>query len=384
MADNEHLTILNKGVKTWNCWRQNNPNVRPNLEGLDISNINLRDADLSGANLRKIKGGQVRFGQSGANLLGANFNNADLTGANLRDATLRHTKFIKATLDNVKLSNTDLYNVNFNNASMQRVDLYGAIIKNSNLTYAKLIEARLRGTVLINCNLTKCVLSNCVVYGCSAWDVNLNEAAQTNLVITPDTDKQNWRGIENALEAPSVTVDDLKVAQFVYLLLNNEKIRDVIDTITSKAVLILGRFTTERKEVLDAIREKLRHLNYVPMIFDFERPTNKDFTETIMTLASMCQFIIADITNPSSSPLELQATVPNFRIPFVPIIQKGEQPFAMFADLYGKYNWVLAPLAYPNKEKLVEKLGNAVIEPALKKRHELMIKKLEEMPIRSL
>jgi hypothetical protein len=36
-------------------------------------------------------------------------------------------------------------------------------------------------------------------------------------------------------------------------LLNNQEIRDVIDTITSKAVLILGRFTPERKEVLDGL-----------------------------------------------------------------------------------------------------------------------------------
>ena len=37
------------------------------------------------------------------------------------------------------------------------------------------------------------------------------------------------------------------MAQFVYLLLNNAKIRDVIDTVTAKAVLILGRFKGERK-----------------------------------------------------------------------------------------------------------------------------------------
>jgi hypothetical protein len=30
-------------------------------------------------------------------------------------------------------------------------------------------------------------------------------------------------------------------------MLNNQKVRDVIDTITSKAVLILGRFTQERE-----------------------------------------------------------------------------------------------------------------------------------------
>ena len=40
-----------------------------------------------------------------------------------------------------------------------------------------------------------------------------------------------------------VTTDDIEVAQFLYLLINNKKIRNVIDTITSKVVLILGRFT---------------------------------------------------------------------------------------------------------------------------------------------
>jgi hypothetical protein len=52
-------------------------------------------------------------------------------------------------------------------------------------------------------------------------------------------------------------------------------------------------------------------------------------------------FVIADITNPSSSPLELQATVPDFMIPFVPILRKGETPSAMFANLQNKYDWVM-------------------------------------------
>ena len=106
-------------------------------------------------------------------------------------------------------------------------------------------------------------------------------------------------------------------------------------------MLILGRFTPKRKAVLDAIREALREHGYVPIVFDFERPTNRDFTETIMTLAGMCLFIIADITNPKSSPLELQATIPNYMVPFVPIIQQGEEPFAMLNDLLGKFDWVL-------------------------------------------
>ena len=35
--------------------------------------------------------------------------------------------------------------------------------------------------------------------------------------------------------------------------------------------------------------------------------------------------MIADVTDPKSSLFELQAAVPDYQIPFVPIIQKGEQ-----------------------------------------------------------
>ena len=71
-------------------------------------------------------------------------------------------------------------------------------------------------------------------------------------------------------DEPAVTVDNIEVAQFISLLLHNEKIRDVIDTITSKVVLILGRFTDERKAVLDALRGELRKRNYQPILFDFD------------------------------------------------------------------------------------------------------------------
>ena len=90
-------------------------------------------------------------------------------------------------------------------------------------------------------------------------------------------------------------------------------------------MLILGRFT-ERKPILEAIRTKLRDIGYVPIVFDFTRPTDRDFTETVRTLAGMSRFIIADITKPKSVPLELQALVPNYMIPMVPIIEKGEKP----------------------------------------------------------
>jgi hypothetical protein len=94
-------------------------------------------------------------------------------------------------------------------------------------------------------------------------------------------------------------VDNLEVDQFIYLLLNNQKIRDVIDTITSKVVLILGRFKPERKVILDVLRDQLRKHNYTPVLFDFEKPTIRDLTETVNTLAHLVRFIIVDLTDPT-------------------------------------------------------------------------------------
>jgi hypothetical protein len=152
-------------------------------------------------------------------------------------------------------------------------------------------------------------------------------AKQQNLVIT-DKDE------------PDVTVDNIEVAQFVYLLFNNEKIREVIDTIGMKSVLLLGRFTEGRMVVLERLREKLRDLGFVPIVFNFDKPETKDFTETVRLLCNLSHFVIVDITNPRSTPLELQATVPDYMVPFAPILQEGETPFAMFVDLKNKYDWV--------------------------------------------
>jgi hypothetical protein len=202
--------------------------------------------------------------------------------------------------------------------------------------------------------------------------VQLQGAIQSNLVITPE-------------EESTITVDNLKIAQFIYLLLNNAEIREVINTIGQKCVLILGRFTPERKAVLDALREKLHSLNFLPIVFDFERPTTHDFTETIMTLAGLSCFIIADITNPKSSPLELQATVPNYMTPFVPIIQEGEQSFAMFTDLQNRYHdWVLDTLLYDTPSNLIDGLERAIVKPALERQAELQLIKAQGLRTRHI
>jgi hypothetical protein len=88
-------------------------------------------------------------------------------------------------------------------------------------------------------------------------------------------------------DEPEVAVDNIEVAQFVYLLLHNEKIRDVIDTIGRKGVLLLGRFTEGRIAVLERLRDELRKRGYLPIVFNFDKPETKDFTETLRLLAGL-------------------------------------------------------------------------------------------------
>ena len=165
-------------------------------------------------------------------------------------------------------------------------------------------------------------------------------------------------------DEPEITVDNIEVAQFIYLLLHNEKIRDVIDTITSKAVLILGRFTDERKAVLDALREELRKRNYLPILFDFEKPRSRDTDETITLLARMARFVIADISDAKSVLQELRAIVPDLpSVPVQPIILAMQEEPGMF-DFYRNRPSFLPVHRYASQEQLLADLGEKVIRPA--------------------
>lgn len=286
----------------------------------------------------------------------------NLRKAKLQGLVLQHANFNDANLRRADLSKADLSQASFRRTDLRRANLAGAILREADLTSAILIET----------NLENAILNDCLVYGISAWNTRLAGASQKHLVVS----KKN---------APVLAVDNLDVAQFVYLLIENQKIREVIDTVGNKAVLILGRFSPpHRKEVLDAIADKLRQLGFLPIIFDFEGSRSRDFTETIKILAGMSLFVIADITKPKSSPLELQATVPDYKMPFVAILESGEEPFSMFKDLT-MYDWVLRPvITYTAIGPLIEGLEHAVVRPALEKRAELASRKAEELKTRSI
>ena len=240
------------------------------------------------------------------------------------------------------MRSANLQNANLRNASLMMANLTGA-----DLTGADLTGANLQGAQLISTKLDNAILDGCNIFGISAWDISTQNTQHKNLVIT----RQN-RITSKSLPDPIITVDNLEVAQFVYLLLSNPKVRDVIDTITSKVVLILGRFTPPRLSVLQKIRDELRKKNYLPILFDFDNAESRDITETVSTLAHLSRFVIADLTDAKSIPQELSHIVPNLpSVPVVPIIWTNDKEYGMFEHIK-KYPWVLETLVYKDEHHL--------------------------------
>jgi Pentapeptide repeats (8 copies) len=380
MANDEHVAILKKGVDAWNAWRAENPDIRPDLAKADLimpnlGEADLRDADLSGANLGVadlVRANLSRADLSGANLGESDLRDADLSRASLGGANLVRANLIGADLTKACLRWANLSRANLSRANLGEADLRGAPLIEADLRGANLGQANLCWAQLIDTDLTSADITGCSIYGVSAWDLKLEGTKQQNLVITPD-------------DEPEITVDNIEVAQFIYLLLHNEKIRDVIDTIGKKGVLLLGRFTEGRMVVLERLRDKLRDLGFVPMVFNFDKPGTKDFSETVRLLASLSKFVIVDITNPRSAPLELQATVPDYMVPFAPILQQGEQPFSMFVDLQNRYDWVLQPVVgYPSVDRLLEVLEDKVVWPAEAKFNELLARRTNQLRVEKL
>jgi uncharacterized protein YjbI with pentapeptide repeats len=345
MTNPDHLKALSQGVDFWNAWREREPFITPDLSRAKLSTAkltraNLSEADLGRADLRGATLGAANL--SGANLSGADLRATDLSGATLRDATLR-----AAMLGGADLSGATLRAANLSGAKLGAANLSGAKLSGADLSGAVLINAS-----LVNADLADADLSGCHIFGVSAWALKLSDKTrQRNLIIT-------------LADEPKITVDNIEVAQFIYLMLNNQKIREVIDTITSKAVLILGRFTEERKAVLNALRDELRNRNYLPILFDFDKPTSQTTVETISLLARMARFVIADISDAKSVLQELQAIVPDLpSVPVQPVIIASQGEPGMF-DSYRPYPWFLPVHRYDTPAQLLTELSDRVIEPA--------------------
>jgi hypothetical protein len=348
MADEEQLAVLRRGSDVWNAWREQNPDVRVNLTGANLCGATFpRRTFARRLSPRRSSGGLTSTGRiSRGRTSRWRASSGRISPTQISAMRTSPMQFSPGRTSSGRNSSTLCW-------STEGANLSNADLHNANLERAYLVQA-----ILVDTDLTGADLTDCRVYGISTWNLKLEGATQKNLIITSHYE-------------PDITVDNLEVAQFIHLLLHNERLRHVIDTITSKVVLILGRFTKERKAVLDALREELRQCDYVPVLFDFEKPASKDLTGTVQTLANMARFVIADLTDATSVPHELAMVVPNTPVAVQPVLLEGQREYAMFVDLRKRHHWVLEPYRYASRNGLIADLSEHVIVPAEAKAREL-------------
>lgn len=319
MASAEHLAILDAGVQAWNKWRIDQPRVTPDLSDASLCDRKLPRADFRDSIL------------SGVDFSGTDLSEAEFCHAKLERATCRQTIFFRA---------------DFFNADLRQANLSGA-----DLEYCVMVET----------NLEDAIVDQCRIYGISVWRLQGRPKEPCRLLI------QCRRG-------PHLTVDEIEVAQFIHLLFENRNISRFIEDVSSRLVLILGRFSPERKPTLECIADALRKREYAPVIFDFEKPDASGLSEMTTLLARMSRFIVADLTEPRSVPQELQAIVPDVEVPVQPIIEAPGQPFATFVT-FGKYSWMLPLQRYTDPAHLSSSICDLVIQPAETCRSEILARR---------
>jgi hypothetical protein len=324
----EHLDYLLRGKDEWNRWRREARHIQPML------------ACLQATELKVPPDGEC-----------VPLDDYDLSYANLTSAKLEGVHLRRANLHQAILADADLSHAHLEEANFCRTDLYA-----TKLRHAHLEGANLQGVQLAMTDLTDAHLAGCKVYGLSAWDLKLDRADDKGLIVRyrPTTEGKQ-------LPEETVKVDGLDLAAFMYLALHNVNLSRVVDAAAKKWVLLLGRFADGRKETLDEVARALKKRNLIPIIFDFPRPERRDLIETILLLAGMSAFVIAEITDPRSTPMELLAIASNYGVPIVPILQGGGEPFATLSALR-RFRWVRGTTPYQKVEDFIASDLDVVIK----------------------
>jgi hypothetical protein len=121
--------------------------------------------------------------------------------------------------------------------------------------------------------------------------------------------------------------------------------------------------------LLDALCSKLREHkdSYVPIVFNFEKPDARNLRESVLALALSARFVIAEVSDPRSVPLELDAIVTNLpSVPVATIISDNQKAFAMIPSPRD-YRSVLPPYYYRDQKQLLTQIDAKVIRPVEKK-----------------
>lgn len=322
------------------------------LDGADLYDTEfwkspLTRASLVGANLHPkflYESGFRECNLFEANLSGADFCGADFSGAVLRRALLVDSRF--GPLRHVEMKNFTV------GPGKSEVESFRHHSDATVFAEADLRESDLRNACFVNADLRNADLRGAKVFGIAAWGVELSGAKQSDLIVTPP-------------DEPALLIDDLEMAQFIYLILNNKKLRNVIDTVTSKVVLILGRFNEDRFPLLRRMRTRLREHGFLPVLFDFACPRSRSLTETVDLLGRMARFVVVEVSEPHCVPHELRGLAGSApSVPLVLLKQSKCSTYSMLDDLVRQQPNVLEVFEYENDDDLMANFSSGVVDRA--------------------
>ena len=134
MADSKHVSKVKEGAAAWNQWREEEPDVMPDLGWANLNGINLDGAVFAKSALK------LAFCK-GCSLVGADFSEANMRGVNLEGCDLRGAVFRGANLEGAHMLGADLTGADFAGANLKLANFDGAILRNANLTGARKLRA---------------------------------------------------------------------------------------------------------------------------------------------------------------------------------------------------------------------------------------------------
>ena len=134
MADSEHVSKVKEGAAAWNKWREEEPDVMPDLGWANLNGLNLDGAVFAKSALK------LAFCK-GSSLVGADFSEANMRGVNFEGCDLRGAVFRDANLEGAHMLGADLTGADFAGANLKLANLDGAILRDADLTGAKKLRA---------------------------------------------------------------------------------------------------------------------------------------------------------------------------------------------------------------------------------------------------
>ena len=134
MADSEHVSKVKEGMVAWNRWREEEPDVIPDLGWANLNGINLDGAVFTKSTLK------LAFCR-GCSMVGADFSEANMRGVNLEGCDLRGAVFRGANLEGAHMLGADLTGADFAGANLKLANFDGAILRDANLAGVRKLRA---------------------------------------------------------------------------------------------------------------------------------------------------------------------------------------------------------------------------------------------------